>query len=99
MKEIIPNSLKLQAAELVSRVKPYSLAIFLVFVGLSYSFLLFQLKSLSSTEPSPDLVSQQVKGSAAPHIDRAIVKRIQSLQDNSVTVKTLFEQARNNPFQ
>lgn len=77
----------------------YSLLIFLVFIGLVYGFVLFRIHSLATIQPSSDAVSSQVKAARIPHIDQPVVRQLQSLQDNSVSVQTLFNQARNNPFQ
>jgi len=77
----------------------YSLIIFIVFVASLYGFLVFRISTLSNAQPSQDAVSSQVKKAKVPHIDESVVKQLQSLEDNSVNVKTLFNQARNNPFQ
>jgi hypothetical protein len=77
----------------------YSFLIFLVFVAALYGFVLFRISTLDSAQPSPDAVSSQVKAAQIPHIDQSVVNQLQSLQDNSVNVKTLFNQTRNNPFQ
>ena len=79
--------------------KRYSFLIFLVFVATLYGFVVFRISSLDNAQPSSDAVSSQVKAAQIPHIDQAVVEQLQSLQDNSVSVKTLFNQARNNPFQ
>ena len=93
------KSLMLQASSLTKRIKPYALLIFLVFVAALYGFVLFRINSLSNTQPSEDAVSSQVKAAKLPHIDQATISQLQSLQDHSVNVQALFNQARNNPFQ
>jgi len=77
----------------------YSFVIFLVFVAALYSFVLLRINSLSSAQPSAAAVSSQVKAAAVPHIDQSVVNQLQSLQDNSVSVQALFNQARSDPFQ
>lgn len=77
----------------------YSLTLFIVFVVCLYGFLLFRVNSLSNAQPLAADVAKQVNAAAIPHIDQAVVKQLQSLQDNSVTVHSLFDQARSNPFQ
>lgn len=79
--------------------KQYSLIIFIVFVACLYGFILFRVNSLTNAEPLATDVSEQVKAAAVPHIDQAVVKKLQALQDNSVSVQSLFDQARSNPFQ
>ena len=84
---------------LVAKLKHYELVIFVVFVAAIYGFVLMRINSLSHVQPSPQAVTSQVQAARVPHIDAAVVKQLESLQDNSVSVQTLFDQARSNPFQ
>ena len=77
----------------------YALIGFFVFVGLIYGFLLFRINSLSGQQPTQAQITSHVKAAQIPHIDQAVVKQLQSLQDNSVSVQALFNEARSNPFQ
>lgn len=83
----------------LQKLQRYSLLLFLVFVGILYGLVVMQINSLTNTQPSSLDVNNQVKAAQLPHIDQSVVKQLQSLQDNSVNVQTLFNQARNNPFQ
>ncbi len=82
-----------------SGVRRYGLAVFIVFISLLYGFVLFRINSLNSAQPSQDAIAAQVKAARVPHIDQAAIQQLQSLQDNSVSVQTLFNEARSNPFQ
>lgn len=100
------NQEKMQLQKIIDRVsaflptaRRYSLAAFVVFVVLIYGFLLLRIHSLSAAQPTADQVSSQVRSARIPHIDQSVVQQLQSLQDNSVNVQALFDQARNNPFQ
>ena len=93
------KQLKYTIVSLIIGLKRYSLIIFMVFVACLYGFILIRVNSLTHAEPLATDVSEQVKAAAIPHIDQAIVKKLQSLQDNSVSVQSLFDQARSNPFQ
>lgn len=84
---------------LVGTARRYSLIIFIIFVTCLYGFILLRVNSLSHAQPLADDVSKQIQAAAIPHIDQAVVKQLQSLQDNSVSVQSLFNQARSNPFQ
>jgi hypothetical protein len=88
-----------KAAVILKQFRRYSFVLFLVFVALIYGFVLLRIDSLSNAQPSADAVSSQVQAANIPHIDPALVQQLQSLQDNSVSVKSLFNQARANPFQ
>ncbi len=77
----------------------YGFIIFVVFVATLYAFVLLRVSSLSNTQPSASAVSSQVQAAQIPHIDQSLVNQLQSLQNNSVSVQALFNQARSNPFQ
>lgn len=86
-------------SELLPVARRYALAGFIVFVVLVYGIVLLRLNSLNNQQPTEDQVTSQVKAARIPHIDQSVVQQLQSLQDHSVNVQTLFDQARNNPFQ
>ena len=81
------------------QVRRYSLVLFLVFVAVLYGFVLLRINSLTNAQPASDTVSSQVQAAHVPRIDPTVIKQLQSLQDNSVSVQALFDQARQNPFQ
>jgi hypothetical protein len=87
-----------QAAAILRQVSRYSFVLFLVFVALIYGFVILRINSLSNAQPTDNAVTSQVKAAQIPHIDKKVVDQLQSLQDNSVSVKSLFNQARANPF-
>lgn len=93
------KSLVSKIADYLYRLKPYSLLIFLLFVALIYGSVIMTIQNLSSATPSDIAVSGQVQAAQIPHIDESVVNQLQSLQDNSVSVQTLFNDARSNPFQ
>ena len=88
-----------KALGILRKLQPYSLVIFLIFVGCMYGSLLLRTQTLNSKSPSQDAVNSQVKAARLPHIDQSVVQQLQSLRDNSVNVKALFDRGRNNPFQ
>ena len=77
----------------------YSFVIFLIFITVLYGFVLLRVNTLNSAQPSSDAVSSQVKAAQIPRINPTLLNQLRSLQDNSVNVKALFNQARNDPFQ
>ncbi len=100
------NSKKLDLASLLVKTDPavrkarrFSFVAFIVFVALLYGFVLLRINTLDNVQPSDDSVSGQVQAAGIPRIDTTVVKQLQSLNDNSVNVQTLFNQARSNPFQ
>ncbi len=96
------NSLKPDFEKLTAsllKLKRYSFIIFLVLVAATYGFVLLRINSLSHIEPTEDAVNSQVQAAKIPKIDQSVVAQLKSLQDNSVSVKSLFDQERTNPFQ
>lgn len=93
------KSLTAKAAPAVAEVRRFSLVLFLIFVALLYGFVLLRVNSLGNAEPSQDSVTSQVQAARVPHIDEKVVNQLESLQNNSVNVQALFNQARSNPFQ
>jgi hypothetical protein len=79
--------------------KRYRVPAFFAFVALIYGFVFFQINNLNNAQPSTVAVDSQVKATGISQVDQKVVKQLQSLQDNSVRVQALFDQARNNPFQ
>jgi hypothetical protein len=75
----------------------YAFLFFLLFLAAVYGFVLYRINVYVNVEPS-DSVAAQAR-SSTPHIDQSVVTQLQNLNDNSVSVKTLFEDARSNPFQ
>ncbi len=86
-------------SDLLKVFRRYSLVIFIVFVTVTYGFILFRINTLINQQPTSFDVSRQVKAAAIPKVDPEVITQLQSLQDNSVTIKALFNQARSNPFQ
>lgn len=77
----------------------YLSLIFIVLLLGMYSFLVFRINNLVSSEPSDEAVSEKLQTVTRPKIDQAAIDKIQQLQDNSTDVQTLFKAARDNPFQ
>ncbi len=66
-------------------------------VLLVYLLIVFKISNLAKAEPDP---SQEAGlTTAIPKIDKNAVNQIQSLEQNNTEIKSLFEPARNNPFQ
>ncbi|MEO6513640.1 MAG: hypothetical protein ABIR37_03045 [Candidatus Saccharimonadales bacterium] len=75
----------------------YTFLLFLIFLAAIYGFVLYRINTLAAAEPTDSATSQAI--SKTPHIDENVVIQLENLKDNSVSVQTLFEEARSNPFQ
>ena len=71
--------------------------LFLLLVAVVYGFLILRINTLKNAQPSTGAAVSQINSST--NIDQATIDKITQLQDNSVSVQALFNQARTNPFQ
>lgn len=76
----------------------YMRFIFLIFLILLCSFLVYQINHFISVTPSDDEVSAKLQTITRPHIDQSAIFKIQELRDQNVQVQSLFDHARDNPF-
>ncbi len=72
---------------------------FIISVLLIYSFLVFRISQLSSAEPSDDAIAEQSNTIKRLKVDENSLKKIEELKDQNIGVQSLFETARDNPFQ
>lgn len=93
-----PNSIMRRASIIFAHLRKYTVVFYLLLLAIVYGFVLYKVSRLVGAQPSDSDVSAQVQSAATPHVDAATVQQIQALQDNSVSVQSLFDQARNNPF-
>lgn len=99
LKDLNLKSLGPQLMAAGKQLSRYAGILFFVLVAGVYGFVVLRINSLSSVQPSQDQVSTQAKATAIPKIDEKVVQQLESLKDNSENVQTLFDQARDNPFQ
>lgn len=93
------KTLKTKLIGYVRSVQPYSFIVFFIIVAVIYGYIVYRVNSLSSAQPSETAVSGQVQAAQIPRIDPKIIEQLKSLHDNSVSVQTLFDGDRGNPFQ
>ncbi|MDB5168924.1 MAG: hypothetical protein JWO41_280 [Candidatus Saccharibacteria bacterium] len=93
-----PINIKQTALNTLESAGRYRVIAFLVIIAAVYGYTLYGINRLSSAQPSDTSVNSEVTAIHIPKIDKAVVKQLEDLRDNSVSVQTLFEQARNNPF-
>lgn len=71
--------------------------IFFLVVASFYGFIVWRINTFSNAPASTSEISTQT--TKQPRIDTDTIAKIKSLQDNSVSVQSLFVSARDNPFQ
>ncbi len=84
---------------LFSKIQKYAAFVFIISILLIYAFLVVRISTLSQAEPSEDAVAAQSNTIKRLKIDQASIEKIEQLEDQNIGVQSLFESARDNPFQ
>lgn len=93
--KVLGNRLRKITKKLIS----YSAFIAVILVLGAYAFIVYRIGSLANHEPDADVVTERLAKLKKPGVDQSTIDKIQQLQDDNVQVKSLFDQARDNPFQ
>ena len=88
-----------QLRSVLAAVGRYRVLLFVILVAAVYAFVFWRVQTLESQQPTDLQVSEQNDPIRTAHVNKSVVEQLNSLQDNSVNVHALFDQARNNPFQ
>ena len=80
------------------KIRPYLPLLFVAFVAIVYGYMFLQINSFKNAPPSEVANKSKLTLLATPHIDSTVVEQLQQLQNNSSTVKALFDKSRSNPF-
>ncbi len=68
-------------------------------VLVAYLFVVWRISKLASAEPTPEQQSAALAASNIPKVSGKDIEAIQSLEQNNTQIHSLFDAARNNPFQ
>ncbi len=79
--------------------KRYSLIICIIVISLMYGYLMYQINNLNNRQPSQQEVTEKLEQIGQPSISEETVDKLKALEENSTEVQSLFQQARENPFQ
>lgn len=85
-------------AALVGSLSRYTVVLFLVALCGAYGFLAYKINDLTQAEPDQALVDERLKAVPRPKVDQETVDRMKKLEEQSIEIKTLFQAARDNPF-
>jgi hypothetical protein len=80
---------------ILKRLRTYSGIGFFLVVAALYGFILWRINVYSNTPAA----QSEANAASQPHINPEIAQKMLDLQNNSVNVQTLFDEARQNPFQ
>ena len=82
-----------------SKLRKYTWLALIVLVALLYGYVIIKINGFLSATPSSSAIASNLKTSVSPAINQNVVNQLNQLQNNSVSVQALFNQARSNPFQ
>ncbi len=97
--------MKLDPKQLLEKLRPVlgfikQSAVFmfvLVFLAI-FGFFVFRINQYSRIEPSEEAIQEKLQVVQRPKIDQSVLEKVEQLEDQNVQVKSLFNDARNNPF-
>lgn len=97
--------MKLSADSLFTSIRPYlqylqryKVFLFTVVVLVVYGVLVHHIGELIQNEPSQTQIDSKLAPVNKLTVDQDAIKRITDLEQQNVEIKTLFNQARQNPF-
>lgn len=93
------KTIQIKLVNLLQKLRQYVVFISVVALLLVYSLLVFRINQLNNKAPDEDDIATKLKTVQRPKIDQSVIDKIQQLQDNSTNVQSLFNKARDNPFQ
>lgn len=84
---------------LLQKLKKYTVFICILAVLGIFVFLVWRIQHYATVEPTDTDVVNKLNELHTPRLDQDAVNKILLLEDQNVEVQTLFNQARQNPFQ
>jgi hypothetical protein len=93
------GQIKEKAAKLAKAESKHVTFTLILFVLLVYIFAVWNISKLATAEPSQEALDTAQQQHKIPKVDAKAIKQIQSLESDNAQVHSLFNEARNNPFQ
>lgn len=97
-KDLNLDQIKTTARSILQKLRRSASFIFILTILFIYGFLIFRISTLMQAEPSEEAISEQSTVKRLK-IDQNSLEKIKQLEDQNVGVQSLFESARDNPFQ
>lgn len=86
------------AKNTIKALKRHFWIILFVLIGGLYGLLIFNINKFNRQEPDNATVAQRIEQVPRPRIDTQTAEKLKKLEDNSQEVRSLFQDARDNPF-
>lgn len=97
--------MKLNLKELPKLLKPVKAfsekyGTFLIISGvlILFGFVFYRIGYFNNLEPSEERIEEKLLTVQRPKIDKAVVEKLENLEQQNIQVQSLFNQARENPF-
>ncbi len=87
-----------QLTQTLTKLKQYLWVFLLLFFIILYSYTLLNISSDKTKQPTQAQISKYLQTATQTNINPKVVKKLEDMQNNSISVKALFNQARQNPF-
>lgn len=89
---------KLPISQALEIIKRFRLVIFVVLFASIYVYLFFLINTLTTKKPSQAAVDQELRTVKRLKVDENAVNQMLQLTEESIEVKAIYEETRNNPF-
>ncbi len=93
------STIKQKLSSCLSFFKKYTTLFVILVILWIFGYLIINIQSLISKEPSESVIEEKINATKTAKIDRSAIEQIKKLQSINIEIKTLFDQARDNPFQ
>lgn len=77
----------------------YSVLIFMLFVVGILSFMTLRIAHFSNLDPSEQQIDEKKTSLKIIKLDDAAVSKLKELQDKNISIESLFDNGRENPFE
>lgn len=92
------NSIITRIQPVAAYIKRYRVIMFALFFLAMYTYLIVQINTLAQSEPDPAVVAENINTVKRLKVDQSSINKILELEEQNIEVKSLFQDARDNPF-
>jgi hypothetical protein len=87
-----------QLATVITFAKRFRFILAFTIFSLMYAYIMTQVNAISQQQPSEVRIAEKATAAPRTRVDEDLVKQITALEEQNVQVKTIFNEARKNPF-
>lgn len=92
------TSIQAKLQSILSGIRQHRIIIFLLFFLGMYGFLIYQVGVLTEGEADQAAITEKLDTVKRLQIDQKSIDSLLKLEEQNIEVKSLFKQARDNPF-